>query len=139
MTLARVRPIYLPPIFDQQTGLALTVSLAQFEQILKESRVKVAFLSNPNYFGMSIDLTPYAELCRQYRVALLVDEAHVAHFGQLDSVPPSAMQAGVTASVQSTHKMLPALTMSSMLHIQGDLIDRNKLRQALAMVQSSSP
>lgn len=138
--LSHIKPIYLLPDFDQQTGLALTVKLEQLERMIKMNRhVKVVFLSNPNYYGMSVDLKPYADLCRQYGMALLVDEAHGAHFGQLDSVPPSAMQAGASAAVQSTHKMLPALTMSSMLHIRGNVIDRDRVRKALTMIQSSSP
>ena len=137
--LSGVKPIYLPPQFDQQTGLSLTVSLELLEQMVNKHPVKVVFLSNPNYYGMSVNLQPYADLCRKNGIILLVDEAHGAHFGQIDLVPPSAMQAGATAAVQSTHKMLPALTMSSMLHIKGDLIDRNRVRRALTMVQSSSP
>ncbi|RKD23213.1 hypothetical protein BEP19_11270 [Ammoniphilus oxalaticus] len=139
ITLAHAKPIYLSPEFDQQTGLALTVSIQKFERILQEKKPRAAFLTNPNYFGMTVDLEPYANLCKQYRIPLLVDEAHGAHFGHHESLPPTAMQAGASASVQSTHKMLPSLTMSSMLHIQGDLIDRARLRRSLAMVQSSSP
>lgn len=41
--------------------------------------------------------------------------------------------------MQSTHKMLTALTMGAMLHVQGPWLDRALLRQRLAMVQSSSP
>ena len=127
--LSGVKPIYLPPQFDQQTGLSLTVSLKLLEQMVNKHPVKVVFLSNPNYYGMSVNLQPYADLCRKNGIILLVDEAHGAHFGQIELVPPSAMQAGATAAVQSTHKMLPALTMSSMLHIKGDLIDRNRVRE----------
>ena len=46
---------------------------------------------------------------------------------------------GPSAAVQSTHKMLSALTMASMLHVRGSGIDRRRLRQVLAMLQSSSP
>ncbi|RIE01419.1 hypothetical protein D3H35_23920 [Cohnella faecalis] len=35
--------------------------------------------------------------------------------------------------------MLSAMTMGAMIHMQGDLLDRESIRQALRMVQSSSP
>lgn len=70
---------------------------------------------------------------------LLVDEAHGAHFGRHPALPESALAAGADGVVQSTHKMLTALTMGAMLHVQGGLLDRGLLRGRLAMIQSSSP
>lgn len=140
LILSQAQPIYLMPEMDIETGLPLTVSLAELKRALKENpKARAVFLSNPNYFGMGMDLTPYAELCRQAGIPLLVDEAHGAHFGHVEGLPISAMQAGAAAAVQSTHKMLPAMTMSSMLHVKGDLVSRDRLKQILSMVQSSSP
>jgi arginine decarboxylase len=70
---------------------------------------------------------------------LLVDEAHGAHFGFHEDVPPSALSQGADAVVQSTHKMLTAMTMGAMLHVQGPRINCKALKQLLAMLQSSSP
>lgn len=140
LILSQAQPIYLIPELDAETHLPLTVSLEELERKIKEyPEVKGVFLSNPNYFGMGMDLTPYAEVCVRCGIPLLVDEAHGAHFGQAKGMPISAMQAGASAAVQSTHKMLPAMTMSSMLHVKGDAISRDRLRQILSMVQSSSP
>ena len=70
---------------------------------------------------------------------LLVDEAHGAHYGFHHEVPASALSQGADAVVQSTHKMLTAMTMGAMLHVQGPRIDRRAIQQLLAMLQSSSP
>jgi arginine decarboxylase len=138
--LAGAKPIYLAPMIDPVTSLPVGVPLQEVKSKLQQyPRAKAVLLSNPNYYGMSMELLPYAQLCQEAGVPLLVDEAHGAHFGFVDGLPSSAMQAGATTAVQSTHKMLPSLTMSSMLHVQGELLDRARLRQALAMVQSSSP
>ncbi|MBJ8192932.1 amino acid decarboxylase, partial [Bacillus cereus] len=80
-----------------------------------------------------------AKACHAAHVPLLVDEAHGAHFGLHPRLPASALSCGADVVVQSTHKMLPAMTMGAMLHVQGERIHRELLRQRLAMVQSSSP
>lgn len=96
-------------------------------------------MTHPNYYGMGTSLKPLAELCHNSGVPLLVDEAHGAHFGLHPKLPENALEAGADGVVQSTHKMLTALTMGAMLHVQGDLLDRRLLAQRLAMIQSSSP
>lgn len=45
-------------------------------------------------------------MCADADVALIVDEAHGAHFGVHPELPPSAMQLGADLAVQSTHKVL---------------------------------
>ncbi|HJV45215.1 MAG TPA: aminotransferase class I/II-fold pyridoxal phosphate-dependent enzyme, partial [Bacillota bacterium] len=139
LILARAKPIYLNPEIDRTTGHALTVSVNHLKKMLNlNPQVKAVFLSNPNYYGMGMRLRPYAELCNEYHIPLLVDEAHGAHMG-FGSIPSGGMQEGATAVVQSTHKMLTSMTMSSMLHLKGDLLDSGRIRQLLAMLQSSSP
>ncbi|WP_240689161.1 aminotransferase class I/II-fold pyridoxal phosphate-dependent enzyme [Ammoniphilus sp. YIM 78166] len=140
LILAQAKPIYLQPEVDPITGLPVTVSLQELKiQLQKHPEAKAVFLTNPNYYGMGMNLRPYAELCEEYGIPLLVDEAHGAHLGLIQGLPGSAMQAGASAAVQSTHKMLPSLTMSSMLHVKGPRLNRERLRKALTMVQSSSP
>lgn len=140
LILAQARPIYLKPEMDPVTGQAVGVALIELQEKIREyPQARAVFLSNPNYYGMGYDLRAYAECCHLAGIPLLVDEAHGAHFGFAEELPLSAMQCGADAAVQSTHKMLSSMTMSSMLHIQGDLIDRSRLRQVLSMVQSSSP
>ena len=121
LILSQARPVYLNPELDEQTRLPTTVSLQEIqEKLAKHPQARAVFLTNPNYYGMGMDLRPYSELCRHHGIPLLVDEAHGAHFGMLEGLPKSAIMAGAAAAVQSTHKMLPSLTMSSMLHIKGN-------------------
>lgn len=88
---------------------------------------------------MGIDLAKMAATVHRFGVPLLVDEAHGSHYGFHPAFPQSAMESGADAAVQSTHKMTTALTMSSMLHVQGNRIDRERLARSLALLQSSSP
>ncbi|WP_407653375.1 aminotransferase class I/II-fold pyridoxal phosphate-dependent enzyme [Brevibacillus ruminantium] len=140
MMLARANPVYIVPAVDPDSGVAVGLRREDVERALQaHPDAKAVFLTNPTYYGMGIDLAKMAATVHRYDVPLLVDEAHGSHYGFHSAFPPSAMQSGVDAAVQSTHKMTTALTMSSMLHIQGNRINRERLARCLAMLQSSSP
>ncbi len=49
------------------------------------------------------------------------------------------MSAGADVVIHSVHKTLPALTQTAILHIQGRLVDRERIRGFLSVYQSSSP
>ncbi|WP_308637000.1 aminotransferase class I/II-fold pyridoxal phosphate-dependent enzyme [Paenibacillus silvisoli] len=140
LKLAGAKSVFLMPQQDAESDLSVLPTLAQIEAaLLRYPEAKAVFLTNPSYYGLSLDLAPYAELIHKHGKLLLVDEAHGAHYGLHPQFPRSAMQAGADAVVQSTHKTLPALTMGAMLHVQGERIDRKAIAEALRMVQSSSP
>ncbi|SFF30933.1 Arginine/lysine/ornithine decarboxylase [Paenibacillus catalpae] len=140
LRLAGASAVFLMPRIDEETGLATIPSIENMEHALRlYPEAKAVMLTNPNYYGMTTNLTEYAELVHRYNKLLLVDEAHGAHFGQHPSFPESAIKAGADAVVQSTHKTLSALTMGAMLHMQGDRIPKESIRDVLAAIQSSSP
>ncbi len=140
LMLGNVHPIFINPMIDHFTGIATGITAEQVaEALIQNPHSRGVFITNPNYYGMGTDIRRICEICHSFGVPILVDEAHGAHFGFHTDLPESAMDSGADLSVQSTHKMLTSLTMSSMLHIQGHRIDRDKLRQILAMIQSSSP
>ncbi|MFC3750602.1 aminotransferase class I/II-fold pyridoxal phosphate-dependent enzyme [Paenibacillus sp. GCM10012306] len=140
LMLAGVRAVFLEPEIDPLSGLAVAPAAETVQAALAAYPEAAAVLvTMPNYYGMGSDLTPLAQACHNSGVPLLVDEAHGAHYGQHPALPAGALMCGADGVVQSTHKMLSALTMGAMLHVQGPRIDRALLRQRLAMVQSSSP
>lgn len=93
----------------------------------------------PTYYGVCGDLKNIAQITHQYNIPLLVDEAHGAHFHFHSELPPSALSIGADLTVQSIHKTLGAMTQASMLHIQGNRIDIDRVNKALQLVQSTSP
>ncbi|KZO00187.1 aminotransferase class I/II-fold pyridoxal phosphate-dependent enzyme [Pseudobacillus badius] len=140
LMLAGAQPIFIAPAIESTTKVAKVSDIHYIEKALKENPdVKGVWITNPNYYGMSQDITHLAETCHQAGVPLIVDEAHGAHFGQAAEVPPSALSKGADVVVQSTHKMLTAMTMASMLHIKGNRVSRERLAQVLGMIQSTSP
>ncbi|WP_159888059.1 aminotransferase class I/II-fold pyridoxal phosphate-dependent enzyme [Paenibacillus puerhi] len=140
LMLAGAKAVFVHPRVDEQTGLRTGLAVEDVEEALRRyPSAKGLVATCPSYYGMGPDLKSMADLLHAQRKCLLVDEAHGAHYGFHPKLPGSALSCGADVSVQSTHKMLSALTMGSMLHVQGPLVNRTALRRALGMLQSSSP
>lgn len=140
LMLAGARAVFLEPRYDPATQVAAGIRPEQVElALMRYPEAKAVWITNPNYYGMGVDVGRVARAAHAHGKPLLVDEAHGAHYGFHPQLPPSALACGADLAVQSTHKMLTALTMGAMLHVQGERIDRELLRQRLSMLQSSSP
>ena len=70
---------------------------------------------------------------------LLVDEAHGAHLHFSDELPISAIDAGADLAAQSTHKILGSLTQTSMLMMKSNLVDIERVKRTVSLLQSTSP
>jgi arginine/lysine/ornithine decarboxylase len=68
-----------------------------------------------------------------------VDEAHGPHLKFNSNLPHSAVEAGADLCVQSTHKILSALSQGSVLHFNSKLIDINRVKKIVSMLQTTSP
>ena len=96
-------------------------------------------ITSPTYHGICSEVGEISSICRGRGVPLIVDEAHGGHFSFHEDFPDGALLLGADMVVQSTHKVLSSLTQSSMLHVNGDLIDRERVSRCLQALQSSSP
>lgn len=140
LMLSGARAVFLDPRYDPETGAATGVRPEQVREALRRyPAAKAVFITNPNYYGMGVDVAQLAQIAHDSGKPLIVDEAHGAHYGFHPALPPSALREGADLVIQSTHKMATAMTMGAMLHVSGGRIDRELLRQRLSMVQSSSP
>ena len=72
-------------------------------------------------------------------ITLIVDEAYGAHFGFQPQLPLFSLQQGANLVAQLTHKVLYCLTQLSMLHMSGDLVDKERVCRCLQILQSTSP
>lgn len=97
------------------------------------------FITSPTYHGICSNLSEISHLCHAYEIPLIVDEAHGAHLGFHSQMPHSALKQGADLVVQSTHKVLCSLTQSSMLHMSGNIVDREKIYRCLQTLQTTSP
>ena len=140
LQLAGASPVFLTPKIDKDYQVPSYIEYNTIrEAIRRYPRAKALILTNPTYYGLSIDLTEAIELAHNYQIPVLVDEAHGAHFIIGDQFPGSAIEAGADIIVQSAHKTLPAMTMGSFLHFNSDLVSKDKLHYYLSVLQSSSP
>ncbi len=140
LRLAKVRPIFLEPEYNQEWKIASGVSIGTVEQaVALYPDVKAIILTYPNYYGMTYDLQSIIHVAHDHHIPVLVDEAHGPHFIVGEPVPPSALKLGADIVVHSAHKTLPAMTMGSFLHVNSNLVNLEKVKEYLGMFQSSSP
>ncbi|PCK23720.1 hypothetical protein CEY02_00120 [Bacillus pumilus] len=138
--LAGATPIMLETEVDRHSHVPTHVTDETVRQaITKYPNCRAIVLTYPNYYGHAADLSNLIKLCHDAGIVVLVDEAHGAHFVLGGAFPPSALSYGADVVVQSAHKTLPAMTMGSFLHLQGNRIDAQRIKTLLAMLQSSSP
>ena len=138
--LRNLKPWYLYPQTVDSLGINGGILSSDVENSLREHEgTEAVFLTSPTYEGICTDVKAIAEICHSYRVPLIVDQAHGAHFPFSEYFPMDALKAGADVVIQSIHKTLPALTQTALLHIQGKLVDRERIRYYLSVYQSSSP
>ncbi|MBE8987379.1 aminotransferase class I/II-fold pyridoxal phosphate-dependent enzyme [Nostoc sp. LEGE 12450] len=140
LILSGAIPIFLNPEYDPVLDIAHSITPNTVESALQQHPDAKAVLTvYPTYYGVCGNLSAIANITHQYNIPLLVDEAHGAHFAFHPELPTSALAAGADLTVQSIHKVLGAMTQASMLHIQGNRIDCDRISKALQLIQSTSP
>ncbi|MEH2239455.1 aminotransferase class I/II-fold pyridoxal phosphate-dependent enzyme [Nostoc sp.] len=140
LILSGAIPIFLNPEYDPVLDIAHSITPNAVQSALQQHPDAKAVLTvYPTYYGVCGDLSAIANITHQYNIPLLVDEAHGAHFAFHPKLPTAALAAGADLTVQSIHKVLGAMTQASMLHIQGNRIDGDRISKALQLVQSTSP
>ncbi|MGN7178612.1 arginine decarboxylase [Paenibacillus sp. FSL R5-0490] len=140
ITLAKAKPVFLAPEFNEEWGVAGGVTLETVKEAIRQyPDAKAIILTYPNYYGMVYDLESIIQCAHDYGIPVLVDEAHGAHLIGGSDFPASAVQLQADLTVQSAHKTLPAMTMGAYLHFNSRFIKEEKVSNYLGILQSSSP
>ncbi|KAL8265091.1 hypothetical protein R6Q59_023221 [Mikania micrantha] len=144
MVLSGVIPKYIFPEYDFDWDIACGITPSQVENAINEldiegRKASAVLITSPTYHGICSNLEEISQLCHSHNIPIIVDEAHGAHLGFHQHLPLSALSQGVDLSVQSTHKVLCSFTQSSMLHMSGTIINREKICQCLQTLQTTSP
>ncbi len=135
-----LRPVYLMPGFAPSVQLNTEVSAEAVREALeRESEIRAVIIVSPTYDGIVSDVEAIAEAVHDKGIPLIVDEAHGAHFGFHSYFPENANAKGADIVIHSLHKTLPSLTQTALLHMNGGLVNRKRVRDYLHMLQSSSP
>ncbi|WP_249317216.1 aminotransferase class I/II-fold pyridoxal phosphate-dependent enzyme [Bacillus sp. FJAT-50079] len=140
LMLANVRPVFISPEIDKHSGLPASMNHNRVKEAFERySNIKVCIFTYPDYYGKTYELEQIIEIAHQHGAVVLIDEAHAPHFQLGDPFPPSSLTMNADVVVHSAHKMLPAMTMGSYLHLNSDRVSRLDIESYLSILQSSSP
>lgn len=134
-------PVYVYPDMLSDCGIGSEIAGS-----IRKEEIEKAVIANPDacgilitsptYDGVLSDIAGIAKIAHEYDIPLIVDEAHGALFFMEGR---SAVIGTADIVINSVHKTLPALTQTALLHVNGKLVDRKKLRKYLSVYQTSSP
>ena len=109
------------------------------DEFREQTPIQAVVITSPTYDGVVSDVRLIAEVTHEFGIPLIVDEAHGAHFGFHPYFPENANQQGADVVIHSLHKTLPSLTQTALLHMNGNLVNRARIRKYAHMLQTSSP
>ena len=140
LIVSGAQPVYVAPTLDPRHDIGTGIDATAIEEELRaHPNAKLVAVVSPSFCGIASDLERIGEIAHRHGVPLYVDEAWGPHFHFHDRLPVSAMASGADAAVASVHKLLPAVSQGSILHLQGRLIDRERIATAVKMMQTTSP
>ena len=133
-------PVFIKPNMDSDLGIANGIDFNKYKEIIdKNLDAAAVLLINPTYFGVVNDLDKIINYAHDKNMLVVADEAHGGNLYFASKLPKSVIEAGADLSAVSMHKTLGSLTQSSILLAKGDLIDHQRLRATLNIIQSTSP
>jgi arginine/lysine/ornithine decarboxylase len=123
-----------------ETILYGEISDREIKSVIEENpEAEAVLITSPTYEGIVSDIRTIADIVHRAGMILIVDEAHGAHFGMSTELPESAVSQGADIVIHSVHKTLASMTQTALIHVNGDRVDRERLRRFLRIYQSSSP
>jgi arginine/lysine/ornithine decarboxylase len=133
-------PVYLAPRLHPELNVGLGISAAEVAAALElHPDTKLIVLVSPSYCGVASDLEGVAAVAHARRIPVYVDEAWGPHFHFHPALPSSAMASGVDGAVSSIHKVLGGFTQAAILNVRAGLVDPDRVRTTVGMVQTTSP
>lgn len=142
MALLGIKPVWVRPRPDAGPGLAGRLYPEDVKAALQENPdAKAVYVTSPDYYGVLADIRGLSQVCHEYGVPLLVDNAHGTHLALLGK-HPLALGADLTAC--SAHKTLPVLTGGAFLNVGETALSRRlhfaeRAKEAMALFGSTSP
>ncbi|MGW0928039.1 aminotransferase class I/II-fold pyridoxal phosphate-dependent enzyme [Streptomyces sp. NPDC002644] len=134
-----VTPIWVHPKFDAERHLAHPPEPDDVRRRLEEHPdAKGMLLITPTDWGSCADIRGVADVCHEFGVPLIVDEAWGAHLPFHPELPTWGMDAGADLVVTSVHKMGGAIEQSSVFHLKGDRISPEVLAQREDLLGTTS-
>ncbi len=135
-----VLPRWIPPRWDAERHMSHPPSPDQVRRAWDEyPDAAGALIVSPSPYGTCADLAGIVEVCHERGKPLIVDEAWGAHLPFHEGLPTWAMDVGADVCVVSVHKMGAGFEQGSVFHVQGDLIDCDRLSACADLLMTTSP
>lgn len=144
--LGNLKTFYLQPRQKKEFSFCdgfqlqeVKAAVVKFHKMYPDEKIGAVILTSPTYEGILSEIGAIAEYLHENNIPLIVDEAHGAHLGIAENIPQNSCNCGADLVIHSLHKTMPAMTQTALLHVNGDLVDRQRLRRYLSIYQTSSP
>ncbi len=134
-----LNPIYINTKYDEKNALFLGIELENLKNILEENSIQLAIFVSPNYYGGILKLKEIVRLCHSHNVYVIIDEAHGSHLYFSHMKEFCANFSGADIVINSTHKTIPSLTQTALLHVNNDRVDVDKLKKVINIYTTTSP
>jgi len=139
LILSAAIPVYVQPEISINLGVSMGMNLEGIKNAYEEHPdVKAILVINPTYYGYVSDLKAIIEFAHERGIAVLVDEAHGAHFAFHEELPECGAALGADLTATSLHKTGGSLTQSSIILHNDGLIEFEHVREVLNLTQSTS-
>jgi arginine decarboxylase len=139
LVLSGAEPVYVDPVYDDELALSHTVTPDALRATLDaQPDVRAMLAVSPTLTGVAADVAGLAEVCHGHDIPLIMDDAWGAEFTFHPELPPGSMEAGADLSIASFHKSLTGLMQTSIILVQGDRIDRERLHLAFDGFETTS-
>jgi arginine decarboxylase len=139
LVLSGAHPVFVDPVYDDEFALAHTVTPEALKATLDaHPDVKAMLAVSPTVAGVAADVAALADTCHDRGIPLIMDDAWGADFSFHPEMPPGSMESGADLAVASFHKSLTGLMQTSVILVQGDRIDTERLQLALDAMETTS-
>lgn len=134
-----LNPIYINTKYDEENAIFLGIEIENLKNILEENSIQLAIFVSPNYYGGILKLKEIVRLCHSHNVYVIIDEAHGSHLYFSHMKEFCANFSGADIVINSTHKTIPSLTQTALLHVNNDRVDVDKLKKVINIYTTTSP
>ncbi len=139
LLLNDLEPIYLNTVYDENRAMYFGIDEEELIEEIEDNNISACVLVSPNYFGGILKLKELVKVLHERDIAVIVDEAHGAHLYFSDLKKYSALDAGADLVINSTHKMIPSLTQTALIHRGTDRFSHEELLKYVNIYNTTSP
>jgi lysine decarboxylase len=140
LILSGVQPRWITPQWDARRHFSHPPSPDQVRRAWeRHPDAAGAVVVSPSPYGTCANLSGIAGVCHERNKPLIVDEAWGAHLPFHEDLPTWAMDAGADVCVVSVHKMGSGFEQGSVFHLQGHLVDADRLAKCADLLMTTSP